>query len=94
MSGWVEGGQEGPPTSFSPGTSTNVGTSSQNILTFSFSPFGTLMLYFKFLPSASLKLLNFNQDHLSNPYKIEVDIASLTEMLQLPNFGHIIKSRI
>ena len=31
------------PTSFPPVTSTNVGISSQNVLTFSFSPFGTLV---------------------------------------------------
>ena len=37
------GGQKAPRTSFSPVTSTNVGISSQNILTFSFSPFGTLV---------------------------------------------------
>ena len=40
--GW--GGQKSPPpTSFSPVTSTNVGICSQNFLTFSFSPFGTLV---------------------------------------------------
>ena len=26
----------------------------------------------------------------SNPYKIEVMITSLTEMIDLPNFGHMI----
>ena len=31
------------PTSFSPVTSTNVGTSPQNFLTFSFNPFATLV---------------------------------------------------
>ena len=36
------GGQKGPPTSFSPVTSTNVGISPQNFLTFSFYPFATL----------------------------------------------------
>ena len=35
-------GQKGPPTSFSPVTSTNVGISPQNFLTFSFNPFATL----------------------------------------------------
>ena len=37
------GGQKGPPTSFSSVTSTNVGISPQNILTFSFNPFHTLV---------------------------------------------------
>ena len=27
--------------------------------------------------------------HWSKPYKIEVIITSLTEMLELPNFGHM-----
>ena len=36
------------------------------------------------------KLLFF----LSNPYKIEVVITSLIEMLELPNFGHMIASTI
>ena len=37
-----EGGPK-PPTSFSPVTSTNVGNSPQNFLTFSFNPFPTLV---------------------------------------------------
>ena len=48
------------------------------------------------MPSASPKLLNLNQEHTSkrkvfwsNPYKIEVMIASLIEMLELLNFDHI-----
>ena len=46
---------------------------------------------FKFLPSASPKLLHLNKDHplWSNPYKIEVMITSLIEMLELPNFSHM-----
>ena len=59
------GGQKSPPTSFCPVTSTNVGFGSQNFLTFSFNPFATLVQNFKFVPSASLKLLNLNQDHPS-----------------------------
>ena len=59
------GGTKRPPTSFSPVTSTNVGIRHQNILTFSFNPFATLVENFKFVPSASLKLLNLNQDHPS-----------------------------
>ena len=38
-----EGGQKGPPTSFSPVTSTNIGIRPQNVLTFSFNPFVTLV---------------------------------------------------
>ena len=47
------------------------------------------------------KLLNLNQVHLSkklffwsNPYKIEVMITSLIEMLELPNFGHMTTSAV
>ena len=78
-------GKKASPTSFSPVTSTNVGISPQNFLTFSANP----------------KLLNLNQDHSSkkrffwsNPYKIEVMITSLTQMLELPNFGHMTTSII
>ena len=59
------GAQKGPPTSFSPVTSTNVGFGPQNFLTFSFKPFATLVQNFKFVPSAIPKLLNFNEDHPS-----------------------------
>ena len=40
-------GQKGLTTSFSPVTSTNVGVSPQNFLTFSFNSFATLVLMFK-----------------------------------------------
>ena len=84
------GGVEIPPTSSSPVTSTNIGFRPQNILTFSFNPFATLVKNFKFAPNASPKLLNLNQDHpskkkqffWSNPYKIEVIITFVIEMLQ------------
>ena len=59
------GGAKRTPTSFSPVTSTNVGFGPQNFLTFSFNPFATLVQNFKFVPSASLKLWNLNQDHHS-----------------------------
>ena len=59
------GGQKDPPTSFSPVTSTNVGVGPQNFLTFSFNSFATLLQNFKFVPSASPKLLNLNHDHSS-----------------------------
>ena len=96
------GGQRGSPlTSFLPVTSTNVRISPQNFLTFSFDPFVTLVQKFTFVPSASPKLLNLNQDHSSkkqffwsNPYKIKVVIASLIHMLELPNFGHMNTSTI
>ena len=95
------GGQKGPATSFSSVTSTNVGISPQNFLTFSFNPFDRLVWNFKFVPSASPKLLNLNQDHLwkkrffwPNPYKIEVVITSLIQILELPNFGRMTTSII
>ena len=100
LSGWG-GGKKALPTSFSPVISTNVGFGPQNFLTFSFNPFTTLVLNIKFVPSASPKLLNLNQDHpskkrfsWSNPYKIEVMITFPIEMLQLPNFGHMTASII
>ena len=55
----------GPPNSFSPVTSTNVGIGPYNFLTFSFNPFATLVQNFKFIPSASPKLLTLHQDHPS-----------------------------
>ena len=58
-------GQKSPHTSFSPVTSTNVRFGPQNFLTFNFNPFATLVQNFKFVPSASPKLLNLNQDHPS-----------------------------
>ena len=64
----VVGGVEGKkasPTSFFPVTSTNVGFGPQNFLTFNFNPFATLVQNFKFVPGASPKLLNLNQDHPS-----------------------------
>ena len=60
--GW---GQKGSTTSFSPVTSTNVEFGPQNFLTFSFNTFSTLVQNFKFVPRASPKLLNLNQDHPS-----------------------------
>ena len=90
----IGAGQKGPPTSFSPVTSTNVGIIPQNFQIFGFNPFATLVKNFKFVPSASQKLLNLNQDHPSNPYKIEVAITSLIEMLQLTNFGYMNTSTI
>ena len=60
------GGVQSPsPISFSPITSTNVGTNPQNFLTLSFDPFATLAQNLKSIASASPKLLYLNQDHLS-----------------------------
>ena len=59
------GGKASPRTSFSPETSTNIGIRPQNFLIFSFNPLDRLVLNFKFVPSASPKLLNLNQDHPS-----------------------------
>ena len=53
---WDKGGggaQKGPPTSFSPVISENVGISLKNILTFGFNSFPTLAQNFKFVASAS-----------------------------------------
>ena len=59
------GGQKDPPTSFSFVSSTNVEFGPKNFLTFSFNPFATLVQNFKFVPSASPKLMNLNQDRSS-----------------------------
>ena len=59
------GGKNARPTSFSPVTSTNVRFGPQNFLNFVFNPFTTLVQNFKFVPIASPKLLNLNQDHPS-----------------------------
>ena len=42
--------KKAPPTSFSPATSTNVGISPQNFLTFSFNPFDRLVQSFYLVP--------------------------------------------
>ena len=57
-----EGGGEVLRTSVFPVTSATVGISLRNFLTFSFNPFSILVQNVKFEPSASLKLLNLNQD--------------------------------
>ena len=97
----MEGGPKGLPTSFFSVTSTNIGIGPYDFLTFSFNSFATLVQNVKFVPSASPKLLNLDQDQpskkqffWSNPYKIEVMITFLIEMLQLPNFSHMTASII
>ena len=64
-------------------------------VTFNFNPLATIVWNFKVIPSASLNLLNLNYEHSlknwflwSNPYKIEVNITFLVEMLELSNFDH------
>ena len=52
------------PYLFSIVTSTNIRTSSQNFLVFSFNLFTTLVKHFKAISCASHKLLNLNQEHL------------------------------
>ena len=96
-----EGGKPSPSTRFSPATFTRRRITHQNILTFSFDPFAKLVYSFKAIPSASIQLLNLNQDHLSkkwffwsNFYKIKAMITSLIEILELPKFGHTTTSRI
>ena len=98
-SGWGEDGQKGfCPTNFSPVTSTNVGISPKTFLAFTFHLFTRLVQSFMCIPSASPKLLNLNQDQpskkeffWSNPYKIDVMITSLIEMLE---FCHMTISTI
>ena len=89
------------PSIFSPVTSTNVGISSRNFLTFSFNPFPTMASNVKTIPSASPRLLHLDQKYpqkncffWTNPYEIEVMITSLIEMLQLPNFDHMTTTAI
>ena len=65
MGGGGRGTNRPLSTSFSPVTSTNVGFRPKNFLTFSFNPFTPLLQNFTFAPSASLKLLNLNQDYPS-----------------------------
>ena len=92
-------GKKPPSTRFPTVTSINVGIRPQNFLTFSFNHFATLVQSFRTITSAVPKLLNLNQEHhskklvflvnWSNPYKFEVIITSLIEILHLPNFGHM-----
>ena len=60
-----QGSKNVPPTSFCPVASKNAEASHWNFLTFSFNPFVTLVKNLKFIPSASPKFLNLNQDHSS-----------------------------
>ena len=64
--------------------SSNVGRSPRNILTFRFNPFATLLWdSIKLEPRPPLKKLAF----WWNPYKTEIMITSLIEMLELPKLN-------
>ena len=54
-------GKKDRPTSFSPATSTNVGISPLNFLTFSFKSFSTLLQNLNFIPYFRAELLGLNQ---------------------------------
>ena len=92
MGGW---GPKRSHASFYLVTYTNVGINPQIYLSFSFNHFSTLVSISKAISSASSNLLNLNQDlpqkmwsFWPNPYKTEVMITSLIDVLVLPNFGH------
>ena len=84
------------PAIFSPTTSTNVGISLQNFLTFSFNPLATLVWNFKAIPSDSPNFIEL-EPRLScqksgfsgQTCKTEVMISSLIKVLALLNFGHM-----
>ena len=87
------GGKKASPTSFFLVTSTNIGTVLQNFLTYSCNPFRckTSRLYLVPVPNI--------EDHpskkrflRSDPYKSEVMITSLIDMLELPNLCHMTRS--
>ena len=95
------GAQKGPPTSFSPVTSTNVGFGRKtfwilvlillpNYCKISSSYLVPVPNYWTWTKTTSQKKRFF----WSNPYKIEVIITFLIEMLQLLNFGHMTTSII
>ena len=57
------GGQKGPPYQFFPCNFYKRRNWPSELSDFSFNPFATLVQNIKFLPSASPKFLNLNQDH-------------------------------
>ena len=59
------GGKKARHASFSPVTYKTVGIGPLSFLAFSFNIFSALVQNFKFVPSASPKLSNLNQDHPS-----------------------------
>ena len=81
-------GKTAPPTSFSPVISTNVRISPQNFLAFSFDPLtGWCKIWSLYLVSVpnywtwTKTMPKKNRFPWSNPYKIEVMITSLIQML-------------
>ena len=90
-----------PLTSFTLITSTNVGISPKNFLTYSFNSFPAEVKNLKVIPISSPELLNLDQDYpskkwffWSNPHKIGVMITCLIGILELQIFGHMTKSAI
>lgn len=89
-----DGGKGRPSYQFFPCNFSKAGTN--YFLSFSFNLFAMLLWNFQAIPYTSLKLLNFNQDHLStkilkswsNFYKIGVLVPSLIKILELPNLHH------
>ena len=88
-------------TSFSPVTAMYLGINLKNFLNYNLNFFYTLVQTFKTIASASPKLFNVNQKHLSkfflfwsNHCKCRAVINSVLEMLDTPNFGHVTTSAI
>ena len=80
-----------PRTTFSAVTSKNVGISTQNLMTISFNTWCKVSRLYLF-PVSNYRTWTKTtpqkkQFFWSDPYKIEVMIISLTEMLELTNFG-------
>ena len=67
--------QEVGTTSISPVTSTNIGISPKNFLTFTYNTFVTLAQNLKAISNTSPKVLNFNQDNPSK--KVSFLVKSL-----------------
>ena len=99
------GGAKKAPYQFFPVTSINVGISPQIFLTFSFNPKGKRLPnwsrisksylvpvpnYWTWMKTIPLKRWFF----WWNPYKVEVMITSVIEMLELPDFCHMTTSTI
>ena len=90
-----------PPTTSSPVTFAKVGISPKNFWLLISTLLTHLCKISRPYVSASPKLLNLNQEHpsknvffWSNPYKIEIMLTSLIEILELLNFGHMTLSTV
>ena len=95
------GGKKATPTSFSPATSTNVGFDPKTfwLLFLTLLPHWCKIssLYLVPVPNHWIwtKITPQKKRFFwSSPYKIEVTLTFLIEMLQLPNFGHMTTSII